>query len=112
MQMQHCAPAQRLCHLREPGRLHYTRAFGRGAFRAYMRAHGLHGVHLDAPCPAYHGVRGMQDLCVGSTTLHLVKMLALSAPGIKLAAFCDSGRGCLVQLSLGVRCVHMRLALS
>ena len=77
-----------------------------------MYAHGLHGVHLHAPCPVYHGLSGRQHVCVDSTTLHLVKMLPLSAAGIKLVAFCDSGRGCLVQLSLGVRCAHMRLTLS
>ena len=77
-----------------------------------MCAHGLHGVHLHAPCPVYHGLSGRQHVCVDSTTLHLVKMLPLSAAGIKLVAFCDSGRGCLVQLSLGVRCAHMRLTLS
>jgi hypothetical protein len=72
----------------------------------------LHGVHLHAPCPVYHGLSGRQHVCADSTTLHLVKMLPLSAAGIKLVAFRDSGGGCLVQLSLGVRCAHMRLTLS
>ena len=75
--------------------------------------HGLHSVHLHATCPVYHSLSAGQHVRVDSTTLHLVTMLSLCAPGIKLLAFCDSGRGCcLVQLSLGVRCAHMRLTLS
>ena len=76
-------------------------AFGMGSELTCVHM-ALHGVHLHAPCPVYHGLSCRQHVRVDSTTLHLVKMmLPLSAPGIKLLGFCDSGRGCLVQLSLG-----------